>query len=144
MRRCGRARTTPSCVAGQLSLTVPQTQGTAQQEVAFVSIRNSGSACHVMALSTLTVVQAGKPVRSIRGNPAREKISGTIRHGMTTLFDAGWSNWCGNRRAFRARATFGPETASGPYPSPVCLSSASVSRRQPVRYPLQSPPVAAP
>jgi hypothetical protein len=125
---------TLACTAATPLVIEPSTQGTATQAVAFVAVLNDGSACRVDAIATLTVTQAGRPVRSILGNPVRETIHATIGHGITTLFDAWWANWCGNRRAFRAQATFGPGSASGPYQVlPECITRSAPSRLRPVR-----------
>jgi hypothetical protein len=133
----------PACAAATPLVIEPSTQGTATQAVAFVSVLNNGGACRVDAIASLTVMQAGRPVRSILGNPVRETIRTTIGHGITPLFDAWWANWCGNGRPFRALAAFGSGSASGPYHVlPECLAHTSASRLRAV--PLQSPPVAAP
>jgi len=130
-----------TCSAATPLLIEPQTQGTAGQAVAFVSVVNYGSECRVDAVATLTVTEAGQRVRSIVGNSVREKVHGTIQHGVTALFDVWWSNWCGKEREFRAVATFGSGSASGPYHVlPECLTRTSASRLKPV---VQSP-VAAP
>jgi hypothetical protein len=132
---------TPACSAATPLVIEPSTQGTATQAVAFVSVLNDGSACQVEAVATLTVVQAGRLVRSILGNPVRETIRATIRHGVTPLFDAWWANWCGNRGPFRALATFGSGSASGPYQVlPTCIMRGARSRLQSVRYTPLPPP----
>lgn len=135
------APATPTCSAATPLLIEPQTQGTAGQAVVFVSVVNYGSECRVDAVATLTVTEAGQRVRSIIGNPVRERVHGAIRHGVTALFDVWWSNWCGKERAVRALATFGSGSASGPYHVlPECLTHASASQLKPVaQFPVAAP-----
>jgi hypothetical protein len=137
-------RVAPVCHEGQLSLVTPQTQGTASQQVVFVGLRNNGAACRLTSTASLSVEQDGLRVASILGNPVRYRIVGTFPRGKVWLFDAWWSNWCGDRRAFRARAVMGTLTATGPpRQPPPCLGAASASRlkgvRQGSQYPLVGP-----
>jgi hypothetical protein len=130
----------PRCSPAQLSLISPQTQGTATQAVAFVSLFNEGSACSVNATVTLAVVQRGTLVSSIRGNPVSYRIAGPVRHGVTALFDVWWSDWCGDRRAFDTRAAMGSLTATAPYHVlPDCLGRNDRSRLTGVRETQPSP-----
>jgi hypothetical protein len=135
----------PRCAADQLRVISPQTQGTATQAVAFVSIRDRGVACRLRTTASLTVMQNGVRVQSIRGNPVRYKIVGTFDHGTWTLFDAWWSNWCGERRGFEAQVTVGSLATSASYRVlPACLDAVSPSRLMGVRYTTLYPPVAGP
>jgi hypothetical protein len=144
-RDAAATRAAPACREGQLSLLTPQTQGSASQQVVFVGLRNSGAACRLTATASLTVAQDGLRVASILGNPVRYRIVGTFARGEVWLFDAWWSNWCGDRRAFRARAVMGPLTATGPpRQPPPCLGAASASRLKGVRQGTQYPPPAGP
>jgi hypothetical protein len=139
------ARMAPACGERQLSLVTPQTQGTASQEVVFVGLRSSGAACRLTATALLTVEQDGSRVASFLGNPLRDRIVGTFARGRTWLFDAWWSNWCGDRRTFRARAAMGAHAATGPdRKPPPCLSAGSPSRLKGVRQGMSMPPVAGP
>jgi hypothetical protein len=95
----------PVCPGATPLLIEPQTQGTSSEAVAFVTVLNGGSACHVHAVVGVAVVRGGRVVRSIRGNPVSERLGGTVRRGVTTVLGVWWSNWCGDRHAFRARAT---------------------------------------
>jgi hypothetical protein len=123
----------------------PQTQGTATQAVAFVAIRNSGAACSFSAPASLTVVEQGARVRSVDRNPIGAGLKGGVPHGIVTLLDVWWSNWCGTRAAFDARATFASQVRAGRYRVlPACISRGSPSRLHPVLYPLKPPPPAGP
>jgi hypothetical protein len=138
-------RAAPACREGQLSLVTPQTQGTASQQVVFVGLRDSGVACRLTATASLTVAQDGLRVASILGNPVRYRIVGTFARGKVWVFDAWWSNWCGDRRSFRARAVMGTLTATGPpRQPPPCLGAASASRLKGVRQGTRYPPFAGP
>lgn len=122
----------------------PQTQATATQTVAFVAIRNSGAACSFTAPASLTVVDHDGRVRSIVRNPIGAVLKGGLPHGIVTLLDVWWSNWCGARATFDARATFASQVRAGPYRVlPVCISRGSPSRLHPVIYPLKPPPAAS-
>ena len=69
------ASATPRCANSSLSVEAPGPEGTAQQMVAFVSIRNRGVACLLQATASLTVTRNAARVTSIRGNPASYRIS---------------------------------------------------------------------
>ena len=140
------ARTLPECSGGQLRLLAPQTQGTATQAVAFIAIGNSGAACGFTAPVSLTVLVRDRRVRSIDPNPISAVLKGGLPHGIVTLLDVWWSNWCGERAMFDARATFASQVRTAPYRVlPVCLGRGSPSRLHPVVYPLKPlPPVASP
>jgi hypothetical protein len=138
----GAAQTLAECSPGQVRLMTPQTQGTATQAVAFVAIRNSGSACSFTAPVSLTVVDDGARVRAIDPNPISAVLKGALPHGVVALLDVWWSNWCGTRGVFDARATFASQVRAGPYRVlPECISHVSSSRLRPVVYPLKPPPV---
>ncbi len=127
----GAASAMPACSGAAPLLIEPQTEGTAGQAYAFVSVFNAGTACGVDGVGALTVVQAGHTVRSVLGNPGRVTVRGIIPHGVTIVFDGVWSNWCGNRHAFRVTATFGSGTATGPYHVlPDCIVNTKPSRLQ--------------
>ena len=128
-----------------MHLMAPQTQGTATQAVAFVAIRNSGAACSFTASASLTVVDHAGRVRSIYRNPIGAVVTGGLPHGIVTLLDVWWSNWCGARVMFDARATFASQVRAGPYRVlPECISRGSPSRLHPVLSPLKPPPAASP
>ena len=128
-----------------MRLLAPQTQGTATQAVAFVAVRNSGAACSFTAPVSLTVVDRGRRVRSVDRNPISAVLKGGLPHGILTLLDVWWSNWCGTRATFDARATFASQVRTAPYRVlPVCISRGSPSRLHPVVYRLKPPPVASP
>jgi hypothetical protein len=123
----------------------PQTQGTATQAVAFVAVRNNGPACSFTAPASLTVVVDGARVRSIDRNPISAVLKGGFPHGIVTLLDVWWSNWCGTRAVIDARAMFASQVRAGPYRVlPACISRGSPSRLHPVLYPLKPPPTASP
>jgi hypothetical protein len=139
------ARALPECSSGQLRLMTPQTQGTATLAVAFVAIRNSGPACSFTAPASLTVVVHGARVRSIDRNPISAVLKGGLPHGIVTLLDVWWSNWCGTRTVIDARVMFASQVRAGPYRVlPACISRGSPSRLRPVLYPLKPPPTASP
>jgi hypothetical protein len=131
----GASKRVAQCSNDLLRVIAPQTQGTAAQAVAFLSILNRGVACQLTATASLTVVRDGARVLSIHGNPVSYRISQTIAHGTSPLFDAWWSNWCGSRSGLRVRGGVGALTASGPYHVlPVCLARSAPSRLTGVRY----------
>jgi hypothetical protein len=123
------------CAERSLAVVLPTVQGTAAEAVAFMSIFNRGAPCQLAATASLTVVAHRARVAAIRGNPVRYRIDQTIGHGATPLFDAWWSNWCGDRGALRVRATMGALTGSSSlHILPVCLDASSPSRFRGVRY----------
>lgn len=116
----------PRCATRAIHVVRQRSEGTATQAVTFVAVLNTGPACALHAAASLTVVEDGKKLSAVRGNPVTYEANWKLRRGQTLLFDAWWGNWCGGRQRsrFRARATVGKSTASAPYSVlPVCLSS---------------------
>lgn len=127
----------PRCANASIDLVLPQTQGTATQAVAFLSVRNRAVACRLVTTASLSVTRDGARVGAVRGNPVTYRINETIGHGTTMLFDAWWANWCATRSgSFRARGVLGTKSGWAGYRYlPVCLSASHRSSLRGVRSP---------
>jgi hypothetical protein len=125
----------PRCADASIRLVLPQTQGTATQAVAFLSVRNRAAACRLVATASLSVTRDGARIGAVSGNPVTYRINETIGHGMTMLFDAWWANWCATRSgSFRARGVLGRKSGWAGYRYlPVCLSASHPSSLRGVR-----------
>jgi len=134
-----------ACAGGQLRLLAPVTQGTATEALASVSLQNRGAACRLAATITVAVLEHGARVTAIRDNPVSVRVSGALSHGTTLVLNAWWSNWCGNRRAFTARAALGSAVASRRFSVlPYCDTPGAPSRLQGVLEPLSPEPHVGP
>ena len=132
----GAARTAPPCAPRQLSLEAPVTQGTAGEAVASITVVDRGVACRLATSTTLTIRRDGATVASIVGNPLRLRIDGTLYRGSTLLYNAWWSNWCGERNGLGARAAIGALRASARYRAlPACDARRSPSRLEGIPEP---------
>lgn len=119
------------CATGTIDLVPERTEGTATQAVAFVAVLNTGAACALRTAASLTVLDDGKKLDAVRGNPVTYEANWKLRHGRTLLFSAWWGNWCGGHQKsrFKARSAVGTSTVSVAYSVlPVCLSSHHPSR----------------
>lgn len=115
----------PRCATRAAHVVPERTEGTATQAVAIVDVVNTGPACEARIRASLTVVRGGHKLDAVHGNPVAYESDWQLRHGRTMLFAAWWGNWCGggHKSRFRARAAFGPSTATSVYSVlPACLS----------------------
>jgi hypothetical protein len=120
--------TVSACTSRQVSLHV-SAQGENETAAIDFLVTDDRSACRLNGEASLAVVQSGRLISAVRGNPLRQAIDAVIQAGQSSLLIANWENWCGSRTDLRLRATIGSRVTTGRFLNlPVCLYPKKPSR----------------